>query len=83
MTEGIAPGPEYMETLLDAFEATAHTQDSYYQSWTQRFPEGSTYHRRSRQFHAFRARILARDAEKDVTIDALTIHIGRLQRGEK
>ena len=52
-----------LETLLDALSLTAYTQDTYFQGWIKRFPEGSPYHRRTRQFFAFRARILARDAE--------------------
>ena len=53
-----------LETILSAMTLTAHTQDAYYQEWTKRFPEG-IYHRRKRQYRAFRARILRMDAELD------------------
>jgi len=59
-----------IETLLDALCLTAHTQDAYYQDWTKRFPEG-IYHRRKRQYRAFRERILRVDAEKETYIKIL------------
>ena len=47
-----------IETILNAMSLTAYTQDTYFQEWTQRFPEDSNYARRKCQYRAFRARIL-------------------------
>ncbi len=64
---GIVPGPEKMETLLDAMSRSAKLV--YY---------GHPKHREKleRQEAAFRARILARDKEKDKRIEQWEIFHG-------
>ena len=70
-----------LETILNALAKTAHTQDAYYQDWTKRFPEG-IYHRRKRQYRAFRERILRLDKNKDARIAELEGYLKLLHHDE-
>ncbi len=58
------PYPLTLETLLDAYEEALDISNT---------------DRRVRQYRAFRARILARDAEKDATTDMLREKIATLE----
>ena len=60
------------ETILDAMA------EAKYERWAS---QGEFDHeRRVRQYHTFRARILRMDADKNIALDAVTIHVGRLQK---
>ncbi len=76
---GIAPGPEHMETLLDAYDIARNHEDHLSGQYNKPEKIEILYYRRVRQRKAFRARILRLDERNQMTIQMLREKIETLE----